>query len=216
MPHIRSSPLLLSFVIAGVAFQTACAPSSPPDAGGKTPAAPASAAVARSTRYEDLVTLFADWRAFQRPKIVNGVPDYSAAAMATQYKDLTGYRARLSVIDPAGWPIPQQVDYQIVRAEMNGLEFDHPVRRPVATNPGFYVTIFPGESDQPAREGPFAEGGVELWNYTFPLSAKDAEAVAAGVRAVAGLLAQARTNLVGNGKDLWVFGAHDMPQPSAD
>src|SRR5262245_9223840 len=81
MPHIRSSPLLLvSFVIAGVAFQTACAPSSPPDAGSKTPAAPASAAGARSTRYEDLVTLFADWRAFQRPKIVNGVPDYSAAA----------------------------------------------------------------------------------------------------------------------------------------
>ena len=30
------------------------------------------------------------------------------------------------------------------------------------------------------------------------------------------LLAQARTNLVGNGKDLWVHGARDMRQQSAD
>jgi uncharacterized protein (DUF885 family) len=162
------------------------------------------------------VTLFADWRTFQRPKSVNGVPDYTAAAMAAQYKDLAGYRSRLAAIDPASWPIPQQVDYHIVRAEMNGLEFDHRVRKPWATNPAFYVTIFPSESDQPAREGPFAEGGVELWSYAFPLSAKDAEAVAAGVRAVPGLLAQARANLVGNGKDLWVFGARDMRQQSAD
>jgi len=162
------------------------------------------------------VTLFADWRAFQRPKIVNGVPDYSVPAMAAQYAALSGYRARLAAIDPAGWPIPQQVDYQIVRAEMNGLEFDHRVRRPWATNPAFYVTIFPEESDQPAREGPFTEGGVELWSYTFPLSAKDADAVSTGVGGVAGLLAQARTNLTGNGKDLWVFGARAMRRQSAD
>ena len=32
--------------------------------------------------YQDLVTLFREWRAFQKPKLVDGVPDYSAAAMA--------------------------------------------------------------------------------------------------------------------------------------
>jgi hypothetical protein len=217
MPCVRlSSVLLVSLVAAGLAFVAACAPPSPPAASNTSPAVPPSAAGARSARYEDLVTLFADWRAFQRPKIVNGVPDYSAPAMTVQYAALPSYQSRLAAIDPAGWPIPQQVDYHIVRAEMNGLEFDHRVRKPWATNPAFYVTIFPDESDQPAREGPFAEGGVELWSYTFPLSAKDADAVATGMRAVPGLLAQARTNLVGKGKDLWVFGARDMRQQSAD
>jgi hypothetical protein len=33
---------------------------------------------------QDLATFFADWRAFQRPKLVNGVPDYTAAAMTVE------------------------------------------------------------------------------------------------------------------------------------
>ena len=63
----------------------------------------------------------------------------------------------------AGWPIPQQVDYYIVRAEMSGLDFDHRVLKPWVNNPAFYVTAFMEESDQPAREGPLAAGGVDLW-----------------------------------------------------
>jgi hypothetical protein len=136
--------------------------------------------------------------------------------MAAQYKALPAWKARLAAIDASSWPIPQQADYHIVRAEMNGLDFDHRVLRPWANNPAFYVTIFPSESDQPAREGPFADGGVELWSYRYPLTAEDAEAIGRGMRAVPGLLAQARTNLVGNGKDLWIHGARDMRQQSTD
>jgi hypothetical protein len=169
-----------------------------------------------STRYEDLVALFPDWRSFQRPKLIDGVPDYSAAAMAAQHQGMASYRDRLAGIDPSGWPIPQQADYHLVRAEMNGLDFDHRVLKPWANNPAFYVTIFPNESDQPAREGPFAYGAVEIWSYQFPLSAQDAERMGAGLRVVPGLLAQARTNLTGNGKDLWVHGARDLRQQSAD
>ncbi len=179
-------------------------------------AATATGAVIQSTRYQELAALFSEWRTFQRPTLVNGVPDYTPAAMAAQQKALAGYRSRLAAIDPSGWPIPQQVDYHVVRAEMNGLDFDQRVRRPWANNPAFYVTIFPSESDQPAREGPFALGAVELWSYRFPLSAEDAAAIGKGVRAIPGLLAQARANLVGNGKDLWVHGARDMRQQSAD
>ncbi len=179
-------------------------------------AATATGAVIQSTRYQELAALFSEWRTFQRPTLVNGVPDYTPAAMAAQQKALAGYRSRLAAINPSGWPIPQQVDYHVVRAEMNGLDFDQRVRRPWANNPAFYVTIFPNESDQPAREGPFALGAVELWSYRFPLSAEDAAAIGKGVRAVPGLLAQARANLVGNGKDLWVHGARDMRQQSAD
>jgi hypothetical protein len=191
----------------------ACGPAPQPDAASGTPADRASAS---SGRYDDLVSLFSEWRMFQRPTLVDGVPDYTSAAMAAQHKALAGYQERLAAIDPSGWPLPQQVDYHIVRAEMNGLEFDHRVLKPWATNPAFYVAVFPNESDQPAREGPFAYGAVELWSYRFPLSAEDAAAIGAGLRAVPRLLTQARTNLVGAGKDLWVHGARDMRQQSAD
>lgn len=170
---------------------------------------------ARTGRYEDLVALFDDWRAFQQPVRVDGVPDYTVAAMATQHTGLAAYRDRLAAIDTSGWSIEQQVDYQLVRAEMNGLDFDHRVLRPWANNPAFYVTVFPGESDQPAREGPFAWGSVELWSYDFPLSDEAAARLAAGLAIVPDLLEQARVNLVGNGRDLWQWGA-DRIREQAD
>ena len=169
-----------------------------------------------STRYEDLTTLFGDWRSFQQPKRVDGVPDYSAGAMAAQQRDLTGFVNRLAAIDPTSWPIPQQVDYYVVRAEMRGLDFDHRVLKPWANNPAFYVTAYGDESDQPAREGPLAAGGVDLWKYTFPLSANDANAIGAGLQPIPALLEQAKTNLTGNQKDVWAYGAKSIKAQSAD
>ena len=154
-----------------------------------------------------LTSLFSEWRAFQRPKRVDGVPDYSAAAMMAQQRALPAMQRRLRQIDTTGWSIKQQVDWHVVRAEMNGMDFDHRVLRPWANNPGFYVTVFNEQSDQPAREGPFADRAVELWQVTFPLSALAAAKLDSGVRAIPGLLAQAKKNLVGNGHDLWIYGA---------
>ena len=170
----------------------------------------------RGNRYEDLVSLFGEWRAFQKPKLVGGVPDYTAGAMAAQHRELASWQKRLAAIDPGGWPIPQQVDWHVVRAEMNGLDFDHRVLKPWANNPAFYVTVFPDESDQPAREGPFAYGAVELWSHAFPLDAKSSAEVATGIRAIPGLLAQAKKNLVGSSRDLWVYGTKSIRQQSAD
>ena len=176
----------------------------------------AATAAPRSTRYEDLVSLFSDWRAFQKPKVVGGVPDYTPAAMAAQKRELAAYQRRLAAIDPSGWPIAQQADWHVVRAEMNGLDFDHRVLQPWAKNPGFYVTVFSEESDQPAREGPFAWGAVELWTYKFPLAAADAAKVDAGIRTIPKLLAQAKSNLVGKGRDLWTYGTKNVRQQSAE
>ena len=170
----------------------------------------------KSARYEDLVSLFSEWRSFQKPKLVKGVPDYTVAGMAAQRAGLAVYQRRLAAIDPSDWPIPQQVDYYLVRAEMNGLDFDHRVLRPWSRNPAFYVTVFAEESDQPAREGPFAEGAVELWSYPLPLSPQHAAQIAAGLRTVPKLLKQAKANLTGNARDLWIFGAKSIHQQSAD
>src|SRR5581483_12006379 len=105
------------------------------------------------------------------------------------------------------WPIPQQVDARIVAAEMNGLDFDHRVLRPWARNPDFYVTVFTDETDQPAREGPHAFGGIELFRYSLP---RDADELAARLAPIPALLEQARGNLDGNARDLWVYGIADV------
>src|SRR5256885_76476 len=78
----------------------------------------------------DIEMLFKEWRAFQPPKRVAGVYDYRVAAMSAQKTEVATYQRRLKAIDTTGWPIPAQVDYHIVRAEMNGLEFDHRVLEP--------------------------------------------------------------------------------------
>ena len=70
------------------------------------------------------------------------MPDYTAAAMEKQRRALPGLQRRLAAIDPSGWTVAEQVDYHVVRAEMNGLDFDHRVLQPWARNPAFYVTVF--------------------------------------------------------------------------
>jgi hypothetical protein len=170
----------------------------------------------RRARYEDLLSFFREWRSFQRPKLVDGVPDYSAGAMAAQQRELETYRRRLAAIDAGDWPVAQQVDYHVVRAELAGLDFDHRVLKPWANNPAFYVTVFREESDQPAREGPFAGGAVELWTCQFPLTPERAALMDAGIRAIPALIAQAKTNLTGNGRDLWIYGTKSIRQQSAD
>jgi Bacterial protein of unknown function (DUF885) len=170
----------------------------------------------KGSRYEDLVALFEDWRRFQQPKVVNAVPDYTPGAMEAQHKELPAYQRRLAAIEPARWPIPQQSDYHLVRAEMNGLDFDHRVRRPWVNNPAFYVTFFASESDQPAREGQWAYGSIEFWMYSLPLDAKAAAELDEGLRAIPGLLEQAKKNLVGTGRDLWIHGIERVKQQSTE
>ncbi|HEY7816953.1 MAG TPA: DUF885 family protein, partial [Vicinamibacteria bacterium] len=162
---------------------------------------------AAAASHQELLALFQEWRSFQKPKLVDGVPDYTPKAMAAQKRDLADFQRRLAAIDPSSWPIPQQVDYHMVRAEMNGLDFDHRVLQPWANNPGFYVIAFSSESDQPLREGPFALGSVELWQMDLP-------AIEKGLAPIPGLLEQAKTNLVGNQKDLWVYGRTSILEQS--
>ena len=48
----------------------------------------ATSEVTPSTSYDDLVALFEEWRAFERPEFADGVPDYTAGAMAAQRGEL--------------------------------------------------------------------------------------------------------------------------------
>ena len=151
------------------------------------PALPVFPIPVAAQTHQELTELFDEWRAFERPVFVDGVPDYSREAMSRQHEQLEGWQNRLRELDPSRWTVERQIDWHLVRAEMNGLDFDHRVRRPWARDPAFYVTIYPAESDVPAHEGSVIHGWVDLWMYEYPLSTADAaelaESVAADTRA---------------------------------
>jgi hypothetical protein len=156
--------------------------------------------------FDRLLALFAEWRAFQKPRVVDGVPDYTPAAMAEQARRLPELEARLAAIDTAGWPVSRRVDHRLVEAEMNGLDFDHRVLRPWARDPAFYAMVVESQSDTPSREGPTIEGAIELWKHSFPLPSDEASRFRARLQAIPRVLAQARANLVGDARDLWLVG----------
>ncbi|NIR50167.1 DUF885 domain-containing protein [candidate division KSB1 bacterium] len=166
--------------------------------------------------YEDLVEIFKDWREFQKPTLVDGIPDYTADAMAKQHRELTEYRQRLAAVDTSGWSVSQRVDYLLIWAEMNGLDFDHRVHRPWARNPAFYTMIWPSQSDVPRREGPVLHGTIELWQYEFPLTPERAADLTEQLRTVPKIFEQAKGNLVENARDLWLGGVRRMKRQNQD
>jgi len=165
--------------------------------------------------YEDLVKLFEEWREFQKPSIIDGVPDYTAEAMAKQHRELKEYQGRLAAIDSSSWPISQQVDYHIVRAEMNGLDFDHRVLRPWSRNPRFYAVYYTSPSDVPALEGPWRYGTLCLWKYTYPLEGEQYDDFQMRLKAIPKVLEQAKSNLTEDAKDLWFLGLRRKKAESA-
>ena len=173
-----------------------------------TPVLARSAAPAASDGHARLVGLFEEWRAFQQPQTVRGIPDYGAAAMARKKRGMGAYRARLKDLDTKGWSASQKNDYRLVEAEMNGLDFYFRVLKPWARDPGFYLTVFPDMSDVPAHEGTYAEPVIDLFTYSWPLKLDEDAKLAAQLETVAPLLSQARTNLAeSKAHDLWAYGA---------
>jgi hypothetical protein len=160
--------------------------------------------------YDELLQLFEDWREFESPPLLNGAPDYTAEQFASRYEGFLALRNRLYRIDPGDWPVPQQVDWHIVRAEMNGYDFNHRVLQPWVRDPAYYDSIWTSRSDVPGHEGPTNHAVVELWTYDFPLSGDAEQRLIAELSAIPPLMEQAQKNLTGNARDLWVAGIRDI------
>src|SRR5687767_14749918 len=170
----------------------------------------------QSVSYQALTRLFEQWRAFERPPLREGAPDYTAATMARKHVELRDWQARLKAIDTTGWTTEQQIDWHLVRAEMNGLDFYIRVLKPWERDPAYYVTIWPDQSDTPDHEGPTNHAAIELWKYSYPLTADAQSRLAAELRTIPPLLLQARTNLTGNARDLWIAGTGSVKQQIRD
>jgi hypothetical protein len=170
----------------------------------------------KAKSYAELETLFKEWREFQRPPFKDGTPDYSVAAMKKQQEELSKWQQLLNNFDTTGWAINQQIDWYIVKAEMNGLDFDHRMMRPWERDPAFYKTLYMERSDVPAHEGPTHAAIVDVWKYAFPLTSESKDKLVNQLRVIVPLNEQAKVNLTGNAKDLWIAGIRDIKTQSKD
>ena len=167
-----------------------------------------------SDDYSDLVTLFKDWRSFETPPKLDGAPDYRRATFDERMATFKQLRTRHAAIDTTNWSVTNKVDWMVVWAEMNGFDFNYRILKPWERDPAFYKTIWTYKSDVPAHEGPTHHGTLELWTYEFPLSKTERERMLNDLAVIPSLNEQAKTNLTGNARDLWITGIRDIKKQS--
>ncbi|MCW8925849.1 MAG: DUF885 family protein [Xanthomonadales bacterium] len=171
--------------------------------------------MANGKSHNDLLVLFEDWREFESPPLLDGAPDYTVETTARRHRELEDYQQRLMAFETDGWPVAQQVDWHLLRAEMNGMDFNTRVLKPWVRDPAYYTSVWTEQSDTPAHEGPYHHALVELWTYDFPLDAKAEEKLATELRTIPSLLQQARVNLTGNARELWIAGIKNLEDQEA-
>jgi len=164
------------------------------------------------SNYKDLVDLFKMWRDFENPPLMNGAPDYTQRRFTAAADEFNSLQSKLDRIDTADWPKYHQTDWHIVRAEMNGYDFNQRVLKPWARDPAFYQTIWMYESDVPAHEGPTNHGTLEFWEYEFPLDNESAKMLADQFDMIPNFLFQAKGNLTGDARDLWIAGIENFKE----
>lgn len=170
----------------------------------------ASVGHASSKGIQSLDTFFTQWRSFETPAIVNGAPDYTQASFDKRQKKFKTLVAQLNAFEIDDWPVENQVDWQIIRAEMNGYDFNYRILKPWQRDPAFYKTIWTYKSDVPAHEGPTHHKVTELWTYTFPLSKTEETRLMIDLAVIKPLNEQAKVNLTGNARELWIAGIRDI------
>ncbi|MCU0391743.1 MAG: DUF885 domain-containing protein [Thermoflexibacter sp.] len=207
MKHLTLSFLLLNLILFLI-IQSCSPKQEPKQATDKINLSPA--------QYQDLVNLFKEWRAFEKPPLREGAPDYTMATFGKRLPKFKELQAKLLSMDTARWTVEQRVDWCIVKAEMNGFDFNYRVLQPWARDPAFYKSFWTERSDVPAHEGPTHHATTEIWTYNFPLSPSEKARLLNDLKVIPPLNSQAKLNLTGNAKDLWNTGIRDIRSQSED
>ena len=163
-------------------------------------------------QHQDLISFFKEWRTFEAPPFLDGAPDYTKSRFNKDYKTFKSLQRRLNKMDITGWSDSQQIDWHVVSAVMNGYDFNYRVLRPWQRDPAFYQTVWTYKSDVPAHEGPTNHAVLDLWTYSFPLTDKEENRLTKELKIIPPLLKQAKKNLTGNARDLWIAGTNNFYQ----
>ncbi len=146
--------------------------------------------------YQALVKLNDEFLEFRKPASADGLPDYSPEVMEAQITGLRGFFGRLEAIDPGGWTIPEKVDYLLVRAQLNELDFKHRVLKPWARDPGVYVSAI--------QRVAFQE---------LPASKEELSEFENRLESVPAFLDQAKGSLTEGAREFRMMALRDLQQP---
>ena len=160
----------------------------------------------KTNTYPSLHQLCKELRLLERTNLPSGVPDYRSQTILKIQQTLSQYKARHANMDTTGWSTEQRVDYVLLLAEMNALDYNCRILKPWVRDPAFYAIIFNEQSDTPEHEGPTSFAAIELWKYSYPLSTEAETQLTAQLKIIPPLYEQAKINLTGNAKDLWNAG----------
>jgi len=160
------------------------------------------------------VELYKQWRSFEEPPQFNGAPDYRKVTFEARMNAFKALRSSLTEIDTAGWSIPEKMDWMIIWAEMNGFDFNYRILKPWERDPAFYKSLWTYRSDVPAHEGPTHHATTEIWTYKLPLSKPERERLLGDLSVIPPLNEQAKINLTGNARELWIAGIRHIEDQS--
>ena len=94
--------------------------------------------------YDDLLKFDQDFLEFAKPRMRGTTPNYGdasikgTAAIQAQKNGLEKFKQRLRAMDTSSWTVPEKVDYLLVWAKVNALDFSHRVLKPWARDPMRY------------------------------------------------------------------------------
>jgi hypothetical protein len=145
--------------------------------------------------YDELVALNNEIRADAMPPVVDGVPDYRPAATVPRQQKVSEFRRRLIAISPSSWTVAQKVDYLLVQARLNALEFMFRVQHPWTSDPGLYVDA--------VQRFAFAE---------LPVQGDALTALQGRLATVPTILAQAKANLTQGQGEFVKLAIRDLSQ----
>jgi len=170
----------------------------------------------QDTSRDSLENIFIEWRSFEKPPKYRGAPDYRKKTFDSRMIEFEQLRKRLNEIDKASLDTESQVDWTLIWAEMNGFEFNYNTLKPWERDPAFYKSLWMNRSDVPAHEGPTHHMVVEVWQYDFPLSKKQLKKLVNELSIIPAFNEQAKTNLTGNARDLWIAGIRDIENQASN
>ena len=161
-----------------------------------------------------LVEIFQAAQGLRQPELVEGIPDFSAAAVERQKAGLAELRSRFDELDPTGWEMTDQVDYLLVRAELDMLDYGLHFYRATSRSPAFYLSSI---SSFGLLSGAALSGLGRLVQQPPPFTEARAAEIVAHMQSVPGILEQAKRNLTEPTREMsgWALATLADAQPGS-
>ena len=140
---------------------------------------------AQENGWDRLLELHQDFRVLRDAGMKDLVHDFSPPTIQARTAQLRELQDRLRKIDSSKWSIDRQVDWVLVRTEMDDADFRNRVVRPWSRDPSFYLDFF--------RTLPYTD---------VPVPPEKLSVFRDQIRSIPAVVQQAKKNLTDGGGDL--------------